>query len=359
MLRATLLLLAAAATLTFAPAAQAAPRGPNLGTMAGYVSDGAPVNSVSATFTVPRIRTGSPADSFAGTWIGAQAPGVNGPFIQIGVNELHRFLGSHANFYYAFWSDTRLHYHPLPLFPVRAGDVIAVSLRRTHGGWRLAIVDATTRTVNRFHTRDEAHGDFNFAEVLQEDVENEIKHVPFPYPRLTKVAFRNLLVDSVPPARRRHAVFRSQWMTTSRGDLGPTKLAHDGFSLRREHLGTAAATYLGIAEPRDAAANIFYAAEARWTASTPRAQIAAESALYAAALRSGYQAFARAHWPSRLLPYIHALLAKIRADAAVVAAAPQQATADLGAWRASEVRAGRALSAAGYQVRIRMHAPSI
>jgi hypothetical protein len=326
--------------------------------MAGYVSDGAPVTSVSATFTVTRIRPGSPKGSFAATWIGAQAPGRNDPFIQIGVNEIRGFLGTRKSVYEAFWSDTRLHYHALPIFPVHPGDVIAVSLRRRRIGWRLAIVDVTTRTVARFHTADEAHGDFNFAEFLQEDPVSDTHH-PLPYPRLSKVSFRDLLVDSVPAARRRHASFRSQWMTTSRGDLGPTKLSHDGFTLRREHLGAAAATYIRIAQPLDAAANVFYTAEARWSTATPRARIAAESAFYASALRANYRAFARAHWPPRLLPFVHALVVRTRADAAIVAAAPKLGTADLAAWRAAEVRAGRALSAAAYQVLIRTHAPSI
>ena len=63
-----------------------------------------------------------------------------GPFIQIGINEVH--VRGRPDFYYAFWSDTALQFHPRYLFAVGAGDVIAASLHHLSAGWRLAIVDA-------------------------------------------------------------------------------------------------------------------------------------------------------------------------------------------------------------------------
>lgn len=55
------------------------------GTFAGYVWHGR-VASVQASWTMPRIVSGSPL-GFAATWIGAQGPGALRPFIQIGANE--------------------------------------------------------------------------------------------------------------------------------------------------------------------------------------------------------------------------------------------------------------------------------
>src|SRR5579864_1176198 len=54
----------------------------SFGRFAGYAWRGR-VASVQASWTVPRIRRVSPP-GHAGTWIGAQAPGALGPFVQIG-----------------------------------------------------------------------------------------------------------------------------------------------------------------------------------------------------------------------------------------------------------------------------------
>jgi hypothetical protein len=72
-------------------AATGAQRSPSsFGKFAGYVWRGH-VESVRASWSVPGIRVGSTGR--AGTWIGAQAPGSPGAFIQIGTNE-ERFIRS-------------------------------------------------------------------------------------------------------------------------------------------------------------------------------------------------------------------------------------------------------------------------
>ena len=364
------------ALLTVAPAvvalALAAPAiasggGVDLGSFAGYVSDGAPIDSLSATFTVPRIRPHSTSFSFAGTWIGAQAAGVNAPFIQVGVTETHteplpaplRAQHLHSNIYTAFWSDTRLRFRAIPLFGVRPGDVIAASLRRRHDGWTVAIVDATSRRSARFHTRDEASNSFNWAEFLQEDPSSSVTHRPVAYPRLSGVRFRQLLVNSVPPRRRARSFVLSQWMTTARGDVGPGPLSGDAFTLRRQHLGAAATKFWRIALPEDAATGVFVAAMDRWGATTTRAEISLASGRFARALRANARELAGAHWRRRLLPLVDALIRGSNGLLRVVERAPAQATGDLAGWRASFYRAGARVSAAGYRLRTRLRGPAL
>ena len=331
-----------------------------LGPFAGYVWDSGPVSEVSATFTVPRIEAGSPAHSVAGTWIGAQAPGVNGPFIQIGVNEMrvdYRPLKIHRIEYYAFWSDTRLHFHPLPVFPVDPGDQIAASLQLVRGGWKLAIVDATTNVGRRFSTPDEAHGAFNYGEFLQENVSHGADRVPFPYPRLAGVRFSHLRVDWQTPGRRQ---LLSQWMTMQRGDLAPTPLGpQDTFSVHRAQLGAEATRYRQLANQDDSASNAFFALLQHWNAGTPRAEIDAASATFAAAIRLNIRLLTQPAWPRRLRPYVTALVARQLAMLRLVEAAPQRADADLGAWRKAIQRDGEAISHAAVALKALMHGPQL
>jgi hypothetical protein len=349
------------AGLALAPPAAAARPRIDLGHFAGYVWDGGRVGSVSATFTVPRILPGSPPGSFGATWIGAQAPGVDGPFIQIGVNEVHllapvTLLGRRIerNVYYAFWSDTRLHFHARLLAVVHPGDQIAVSLHHVHDGWKLALVDATRRAATRFFTRDEAHGAFNWAEWLQEDP--TVRGKPLPYPRLAGVHFAELRGDYMSPTGLR---LLSQWMTVSRGDLGPSPLSGDAFTERHRRLGRASASFWRLALPEDAAAAAFDADMLHWSATTPRAAITAESAAFAAALRANIRGFERTRWPPALLPFVRAIVERLRALVPVVESAPRSAPIDLGAWLRGYRRRAGAVSAAGRQITARTHGPAL
>jgi len=323
------------------------------GHMAGYIWVAKKVDSVSSTFTVPTIRPGSPARSLAATWIGAQAPSVNGPFIQIGVNELRlpHPVSLHGRrvrgVYFAFWSDTAKHFHAVPLFIVGAGDRVAVSLRRRADGWKLAIADASIGVSRRFLTHDEARGSFDWAEWLQEDPTAN-SHRPLPYPRLSRVSFEQLRANSAPPGRG----LLSQWLTISRGYVGPTKTAADAFSAGREKLGAAAAQFWRLAFPQSNASVAFYDAVQAFGPSTPVAQISAQSASYAAALRANIRGFERAHWPPRLRPLVRVLIKRTRVALAVVITAPQRVPGELTAWRRSYDRTGRALSAAAFQLRL-------
>ena len=111
---------------------------PDLGPFAGYTWNG-DVNSAHADWTVPRLLPSS-AQGEAATWIGAEAPGPRrgAPFVQVGVNEGDTD-GAGAAFYYAFYSTTRLHFHPVHLFGVRPEDEISATLRRSGASWQINI----------------------------------------------------------------------------------------------------------------------------------------------------------------------------------------------------------------------------
>jgi hypothetical protein len=121
------------------------------GPFAGYAWIGR-VHSVGASFTVPRIASGS-AVGEAGTWIGVQGQGPPTRFIQIGVIE-SRFSPPHkqgtVDEYFAFWTDTARHYKAKLLFAVSPGDSLSASLMLATNRWTLAITDDASRNRARF-----------------------------------------------------------------------------------------------------------------------------------------------------------------------------------------------------------------
>jgi hypothetical protein len=195
---------------------------------AGYTWYGS-VSSVQASWSVPRIP-GSPAGG-AGTWIGAQGPGtrLNGPFIQVGINETRYPSSAGArDVYRAFWTDTVHHFLPVNLFPVRPGDSLWASLTHRRRRWAVAIRDLTSGTGTQVTTQQEGRASFDWAEWEQEDV--GLVGQPFDYPRLSTVGFQRLEVNGRPPAL---AGLYSSWMTKDRQRLAPSDLKNDSFSLRR------------------------------------------------------------------------------------------------------------------------------
>jgi hypothetical protein len=333
--------------LANAPAAGAKGRHVDLGHLAGYVWTRGNVGSVGAAFAVPRIRPGSRAGSVAATWIGAQAPGVAGPFIQVGVTEIRTAavadLPPH-NLYVAFWSDTRLRFRAQILFEVIPGDTIVASLRHRHDGWKVAIVDATRRVARRLFTRDEARAPFNWAEWLQENPHTSTGR-QLPYPRLSAVRFTDMWMNSVTPRQ-----LASQWLSTPRGQFGPTRLRGGSFRLARKHLSGLAATFWRLAIPYDAAHDAFDARAVRWRAHTPTRAIAAASATFARALRANVSGFARARWPAPARPAVRALIARALALLRIVEAAPRRVPTHPRRWIASYQRASIAVHRASARI---------
>jgi hypothetical protein len=286
------------------------------GAFAGYVWVG-PVTSVSATFTVPRVASGSPL-GLAATWIGAQWLGAPSRFLQIGVNEgrLQASNGKVAVGYYAFWSDVRHHFKAQPLFPAHAGDSFSAALTLAHKHWLLALTDNTSGRKARFSIGAETQAPFDLAEWLQEDPGAENDHVE--YPRLTAPTFHHLTVNAVAPPPGSPNLF-SQWMSANDGTLGTTSLHADSFTLKREPpVGALAARYLRLTEGARIAANTFSREFSSWTAKTPSALIENATSRYVKATAEVDHVLLAARWP----PAIRVLVrASVRAKTGLVAAA--------------------------------------
>ncbi|MGA2470909.1 MAG: G1 family glutamic endopeptidase [Solirubrobacteraceae bacterium] len=341
-----------------------------LGAFAGYVWQGPSVTSLSGSWIVPRIERDS-RPGRAGTWIGAQTPGdSSAPFIQIGTNEERHAADRQAavprsNFYYAFWSDTLHHFHPQFLFLVRPGDRISASLSLARGRWRLAIVDPASHEVTSFLTTDEAHGAFNEAQWLQEDITDTVtpRNSLYPYPQLSRVLFTRLTVNHAPP---RPGNLNSEWMSPERrGYIAPTPVRDDGYSLRHATLGAAAAQYLGIVTPIDSAASRLDSELDTWSpealrfsrASPTQAVINAACARARRALHRGVAALAAAQWT----PSVRRLIARLirLEDERLHDLQPQMTPQPLTipAWRYEWLEPANALSSAGRAIRDALHAP--
>jgi hypothetical protein len=198
---------------------------------AGYTWSGQ-LMAVRGSWTVPAIRRGSPP-GVAATWIGAQAPGVPGPFIQIGTTEQYTLTsvasdGLPSHLYFAFWSDVARHFHPVVLFPVASGDDLSASMSLAHGKWTLAIVDETSGESAQLTTTDEARASFNEAQWTQEDVTDGKTKQPFPYPQLTAVAFRRLAVNGQIP---NGAALSPQSLSEHGSSVVPSSIEGDSFTL--------------------------------------------------------------------------------------------------------------------------------
>jgi Peptidase A4 family len=202
---------------------------------AGYLWDGR-VTAVSATWDVPRLDHNTLG--FACTWIGAESGGTPGPFIQVGVAESHLIpkgdekLGfpnaAFAVRAYAFWSDTRHHFHILPIAPVSPGDTVKASLTLAGVRWHVRLTDSRSLLKVHFSTRDEAQPLLT-AEWMQEDATNPKTNGLYAYPRLSAIRFRNLGVDRAPPSQ---AALTAQSMSPSpERTIVPGPVNHDAFTI--------------------------------------------------------------------------------------------------------------------------------
>lgn len=266
------------------------------GPFAGYVWLGR-VHSVSATFTVPRIRPGSPLGG-AGTWIGAQGQGPPARFVQIGALEDRIPLprtGKLVDEYYTFWSDTTKRSRAQRLFPVDPGDTLNASLTLAHHRWTLAITDTASAKTSRFSIANEVHGPFDQAEWTQEDPGLPSKHAP--YPDIQAPVFRALSVNSSPPARTKSSLFSTTWMSVKGGVLAPTVVSDDAFTLRRAPAVSAEAKqYIRLTAVRIAAAQRFEMALKSWTPKTDYAAILNTSLQLIHATRQSDRAMLSARW---------------------------------------------------------------
>jgi hypothetical protein len=201
-------------------------RGP-FGPFAGYLWTGT-VSSVEASWRVPRILSDS-APGGAATWIGAQRTDGPGPFIQIGTNENRATVALEtSNYYYAFWSDPRVHFAPQSLGRVDPGDYVSASMVLTSGVWKLRLVDHTRHLTYAFSTAQEASGHFGVAEWLEEDPTSTDTNKVIPYPQLATVRFQQLAVNESPP---RVDDLYSQWLSLPGMNLAPSPVMGDEFDV--------------------------------------------------------------------------------------------------------------------------------
>jgi peptidase A4-like protein len=267
------------------------------GPFVGYAWIGG-VHSVGASFTVPRIASGSPRGE-ASTWIGVQGQGPPARFVQIGDLE-SRFWSSQrqetVDGYGTFWSDTAHNFEPQPLFTVRAGDMLSASLTLVKGRWTLAITDDTSGKHARFSIGDEADAPFNQAEWTQEDPGLEHDHAR--YPQLAAPVFQELTVNSTKPSR---AALLSQWMSVNHINLAPTVPRDDSFTLERAPaISAAAAQYLRLSAAAVAAGERFETERTNWNVKTRYEQIATASSHLITAIQNGMRPLLAARWPKQI-----------------------------------------------------------
>lgn len=323
----------------------------SFGHMAGYVWSGH-VSAVAASWAVPRM-SGS-GQAHASTWIGAQAPGraQRSPFIQVGTVEDR---ASSRAAYGAFWTDTTRGFHPQILFRVHPGDAVSTALTRAGDRWRVYIVDTTSGRRTSFQTSEEAMGDFNLAEWLQEDPTSTAGRAT-PYPALSPVRMSALAINGAAP---RYGDVFAQWMSLPGRNLAPTPLRDGAFAITRGVLTVAARRYLEIARPQDASAREVDLEEIRWTTHTPADEIERVSAAAAASERRYAGDLARARWPAAAQAPISSLVREVRFEAEVFAAAARHAPVSLTAWQRRLAGLTPALLALAHEVRRALHVPEL
>ena len=291
-------------------AADTAPAGPHpdLGQFAGYDWHG-DARSVHAVWTVPRLRPGSVTGE-AATWIGVEAPGSTGhaPFVQVGVNEGNT-AGPGPPFYYAFYSTTKLHFHPAHLFDVLPGDEISATLRRSGARWQIVILDRTSSRYRRLSAVQGAGRMFNEAQYTQEDVTNARTRQPLPYPSLSPVRFAEVSVDGQPP---RAARLDASWLTEADGYLAPGPLRDGAFSLSHRTIGIADDRYLQAAAAQESVTYGAMTSLLRWASGGATGPALVAARRFTGVLRKTIAALGSARWPANARPEISAMRADAR-----------------------------------------------
>ncbi|MGA2470460.1 MAG: G1 family glutamic endopeptidase [Solirubrobacteraceae bacterium] len=302
------LTLAAAAVVC--AAADASTRRGSFGTFAGYLVD-EHVTSISASWRVPEVRSRS-RPGRAATWVGVQQ-GFSGstPFIQVGTLE-NRYAdrrGVGFDVYYAFWSDTKMHFKPAPIENLNAGDYVSARLALSRKGWRVSVTDETEHWSRSFWTKDETiNAWFVTAEWFQEDPTMQRSTKPFAYPQLSRVSLQRVAVNDAAP---RIAGLQTQWLSLPGSNIVPSAFADDQFTIGTETAPQA--QYLAdVAEP-DAAIRAFVAESGRWDRHTSAALAAAQAARCARVLNVQVSKIAAQRWPVSVDRLIRVFVSRQRA----------------------------------------------
>jgi len=152
----------------------------------------------------------------------------------------------------AFWSDTHLDYYPVTIPGlVHGGDLIRADMIATAVGWRLQIINRTEHWSDSFVTKSAPLKGYDTAEWIQEDPEDLVTEAGTPYPRLSNVAFNEVLVNGRSP---RTSLADALWMSENDQVLAPRPLRGDRFGVATIRLTRAQAQYMEDARPVDVAA---------------------------------------------------------------------------------------------------------
>jgi hypothetical protein len=205
---------------------------------AGYRSPGR-VTSVSADWKIPTVLAGTVG--FASIWIGVQADGDSGRFIQLGINEGRQITAAEAKlgvpnrdfpiFAYAYWSDTAHQFHPVYIGSVAAGDIVHASMTLVRGGWLLRFVDRHSLLSVHVTTDQEGSEPLPWAEWSLEDVRDDRANRLFPFPRLSAVGFQAPRVNGAPPTSGQLSAVRMS--LSPKITFVPTPFDGDAFGIVR------------------------------------------------------------------------------------------------------------------------------
>jgi Peptidase A4 family len=339
---------------TTSPVDAAGPLHPDLGPFAGYVWTGG-VDSAHADWTVPRVLPGSPSGE-AATWIGAEAPGPSraAPFVQVGVNEGNTDADS-PPFYYAFYSTTKLHFHPVHLFDVSPGDQVSATLQRRGARWQIEFIDRTVGRVRQLSTAEGAGQQFNEAQYTQEDVTDARTSRPFPYPRLSPVRFTRVTANGVVA---RPGQLTSSWLTEADGYLAPGPLHGDAFTLAHARMTIAAFSYLHSIAAQDDATATATPRLMRWAQGVPAPRAPAAARHFASVLRATVGALGNQRWPPGARAQVSALRSHTRALIGLLSRVPHVTAVGRPAWALRYERLAETVGADGQVARRALRLPS-
>jgi len=316
------------------------------GAYAGYLWPGR-VSSMRGAWSVPTIATGS-RTGFGTTWIGVHGSTKVGAFIQVGTAELR--ADSHdqtaGNRYWAFWSDTAHHFHPVFLFSTQPRDDVTATLARARTGWFITIVDETSHRQARFATAEEGAAPFADAQWAQEDPVDSTG-ARYAYPSLPAVEFSRLEVNGAPPS---FSSVYSSWMSVNDVDLAPTELTHDGFRLHAAKPTPDGVRYLRTSDRWINAARSFGAIFER-RAQPSGAEVLAASTRFSAAMRQGIRSLGSTPLPASTRRPVSSVIRALRSLEEQAQASPGRGVGGLVSWRSSLAAAWNALFEREHRVR--------
>ncbi len=213
----------------------------------------------------------------------------------MGVNEGNTDGGS-SPFYYAFYSTTKLHFHPVHLFDVSPGDQVSATLRRRGARWQIEFVDRTAGRQRRCRRTKGPDERFNEAQYTQEDVTDARTNRPFPYPSLSASPLHQITANGVTPPPRQ---LTSSWLTEADGYLAPGPLRGDAFTLSHTQMTTAGYRYLRAIAAQDGATATAFPQLLRWAQGEPAPRAVAAAHRFSTVLRVTVGALSDERWPTR------------------------------------------------------------